>query len=398
MKRALIILVLGLLLCSNSNLFAQITTTTATLSRWSRHKGTFILWYGEGSAVKFYAAFSVEFHDPYTEQQVVNDLKKRVSNSYRYIGYEFKEGYECRSTVAWIAGKLGIRVKEAEDLRLGYCTSLYKVYKEEKEQTNFNSLSTQDYAKIRNIVAGKERALTAAGWTLMYADYAKDTIGMQMTVEPGMAYTAVVAYDSGADSTTTAMVQVMDNGTADPIILRSVKQKASEGILLAEQSDFFPGRTYTKLLFAGIPNEKRKLNGCLLVFKRAADFKRDLYQIIAAAKDKFNVVRGQKRDLIAPGNYNYYGTLNLGADKALIMENKYRSYYYIGFKISSPEGQYSLNELFKVFDVIAKEGYQSQERKKGEETVIDILKNGNTVFSVTFNKEKDELSYVFESN
>lgn len=398
MKRTLTTLLLGILLCCNTALFSQITFSTAPLSRWSIHKGTIVLWYGEGSTVKYYAAFAVEFHDPFTEQQVVNDLKKKVFKSYKYIGYEFKQGYDCRATVAWIARELNIKIKEAEDLRIGYCTSIYKVYKEEKELVENNSLNLQDQVKIKAIVAARDKALKAAGWTLIYSDYGVDTLGMELNAQPGVAYTAIAGYDPGADSTTKAMVQVMDAGPAIPVVLSTFIQKASEGALLAEQSDFFRGSTYPKLLFAGIPLDKKQRKGGLLIYSRPVDFKRDFYQILAAAKDKFNAVRGQKGDLIAPGHYNYYGTLNLGGRKATIIENKYRSTYYIGFTISSPEGQYSLTELFKVFDVMAKEGYQSQERKKGEETIIDINKNGNTVFSVIFNKEKDELSYLFESN
>jgi len=399
MKRNLTTLLLGVLLCSSTALFSQITVSTAPLSRWSTHKGTFILWYGEGSTVKYYAAFAVEFHDPFTEQEVVNDLKKKVFQSYKYIGYEFKAGYECQTTVAWIAREMNVSLREAQDLRIGNCSAVSKVYKEQKELVESNSLNAQDYAKVQAIVAARHKALIASGWTLIYADYSTDTIGMELATLPGMAYTAVAGYDTGTDTAATAMVQVMDASPSIPVILSSVTQKAGEGPLLGEQSDFFGGTAFPKLLFAGVPVNRKKIRGCLLVFRRAVDFKRDFYQILAAAKDRFNAVRGQKSQMIAPGHYNYYGTLRLGGgDNASIIESKYRSTYYIGFKISSSEGQYSLTELFKVFDVMAKEGYQSLERKKGEDTIIDINKNGNTVFSVIFSKEKDELSYLFESN
>lgn len=101
---------------------SNVTFSTASLSRWSQSKGVFILWYGSGSTVKHFQAFTVEFDAKVTEQTVADELKKKASSSYGYIGYTFKSGYTCRDTYTEIARKLNVSIKDAQDLRLGNCS------------------------------------------------------------------------------------------------------------------------------------------------------------------------------------------------------------------------------------------------------------------------------------
>lgn len=108
----------------------NIQFSVANLSRWSRSNGVFIIWYGDGSTVKHFQAFTVDFDEGVSEQTVANDLKKKANSSYDYIGYTFKSGYTCRDTYEEVARKLKISIKEAQDLRLGNCSDY--VWKYEK--------------------------------------------------------------------------------------------------------------------------------------------------------------------------------------------------------------------------------------------------------------------------
>lgn len=98
-----------------------ISTTTATLSRWSRSRGVIALWYGDGTTVMNYRAFSVDRDATIDEQTVVNELKQDASSGYDYIGYTFMEGFSCRDIYRDIARKLNVSLQEAQDLRLGTC-------------------------------------------------------------------------------------------------------------------------------------------------------------------------------------------------------------------------------------------------------------------------------------
>lgn len=109
---------------------SNVQFSVANLSRWSRSKGVFILWYGDGNTVKQYRAFTVEFAAKVEEQLIANDLKKKGSSSYTYIGYSFKKDYQCRDTYAEIARKLNVSLKEVQDLRLGTCSDTVYKYEE----------------------------------------------------------------------------------------------------------------------------------------------------------------------------------------------------------------------------------------------------------------------------
>lgn len=101
---------------------SNVTFSSVSLSRWERSKGVFILWYGTGSTVKYFQAFTVDFDAKAAEQTIADDLKKKASSSYDYIGYTFKSGYTCKDTYNEIARKLNVSLQQAQDLRLGSCS------------------------------------------------------------------------------------------------------------------------------------------------------------------------------------------------------------------------------------------------------------------------------------
>ncbi|RYZ62985.1 MAG: hypothetical protein EOO14_00525 [Chitinophagaceae bacterium] len=388
MRKTILALLLTVFVCTA---FAQPTTTSATLSRWSQSKGTFILWYGSGKVVKEYAAFQAAFDDSYTEQEVVNELKKKVFKSSTYIGYEFKANFDCNAAQGFIARQLNVKMKEVQDLRVGNCTQLSYDFKKTVEP----SVDKAAFAVINPVIAERERSLLSDGWQKVYSDYGSDALATEVKLKPGHTYTGLGGFYTGVDTGVTAKILVTDSKS----LLTGFETFARDNAVLLELNDFYPQKNQSTAIFSVHPTPEKPYKSAIAVFEKPLDFKRDFFRLLDARDDGFSAYKTNKRRMNTDGFYSYSSAISLGVKKARINETKTTMEYMLEMDFMDPETLTFLDNLLPVLQELPAKGYKAEDYKnKSGGSVTEITKDGEGVMMlVSYPAKNEAYFYIFKS-
>jgi len=390
MKKTLLAALLTLFVLTG---FAQITTTQATLSRWSQKKGTFILWYGDGKIVKEYAAFQAEYEDPYTEQEVVNELKKKVFKSNKYIGYEFKGNFDCNAAQSYIAREMNVKLKDVQDLRVGNCTQLYNPFKKAAAPTV--AINKAAFDAMNPVIAQREKALLNDGWKKVYDEYGTDALASEVKLKAGYTYTGLGGFYADGDTSVTGKI-LITNGEN---ILTGFETYANNNAVLLEINDYYPTKNQSVAIFSVHSTPQKPYKSAIAVFEKPLDFKRDFYRLLDARTDGFNAYKTNRRGMNTEGFYSYSSAISLGINKAKINETEATIEYMLVMDMLEPQTLTFLENFIPVLQELPAKGYKAEEYKNtGGGDVTELTKDGEDVMLLVSYPAKNEVYfYLFKS-
>lgn len=382
----------GLLLSLFTSVMADVTFSTVKLDRWSKQKGTFILWYGYDNKVTQYAAFTVEFDDSYTEEDVVNDLKKKVYTSNKYMTYDFKGNMECYDVYNYIARNMGISLSDVKDLRFGNCTnSNYQYLKPEVKAPTYNQ---QVYDQMKPYINDREKALLADGWVKIYEDYQNENTAAEITFTPGKSYTGLGAVYANGDTNIIGRIIILDSKDT---YAGGTNYEIDNRVLL-EVNDFQPLSDLKKAFFLVDANDNKAPKSCLVIYEKPIDFKRDFYRLIESRKNGFKDIKAGMGNLNTEDYRIYYSSIRMGYHTASINETSEVIEYILKMDLTDPAALRFLTNLIPVLQELPAKGYESEEYKNSAGgDVTKVTKDGEEIMLIVSYPDKDMLYfYVYK--
>lgn len=355
------------------NLNAQAQMSTETSDRWSRSKGSFVLWYGDGEKAMQFAAFTVVFDNSYTESQIAAELQKRVYLSTKFMTYEFLENYDCNATYAHLAQKLKVKPSDIKDLRNGNCTDTQYQFLKAAPNINYNK---EAFSKIKPLLETRESALIKDGWEKIYEDYQNEGTAAEITFKPGYSYTGIGAVLTTANTNINGQIVVFD----DKNVYSGMKTFAENNVVLLESNDFQPDINVTKATYLVNAGEDITPVSGLVVFQKPIDFKKDFYRLLEGRNNGFKDFRSVKGNINTENYQIYFSTITLGTREAKINETSKTIEYVLILDMKNAETLRFIDNIVTVMQELPAKGYKADEYKNDSGgDVTEFSKNGENV-------------------